>query len=246
MASAALSDPDRPTAPAASDIYARSVWGALATGAFTAALSAWLVAMALPLRAVLIIERGGAAIGLTLLGVAVAASPVIVWASARLLARGPNLLNPLWFWLYAITFGASANTLALLFMRDSIVSVFALTALGFTVVSLAHRLWRQMPSWVSALIFAIAGLGGEYAINAVLKGAWPFTALDLGALGVVTLTILARAGGFERVRAMLRRPHPKAGVIYAAMHLIGLAEARGPKSAADTTIVNASEEEARS
>lgn len=245
MASAALSDPDRQTAPAPVDIYARSVWGALAAGAFTAALSAWLVAMAPPLRGVLLIEQGEAAFGLTLLGVAVAASPLLIWAVARLVARGPNLLNPLWYWLYVIALGASANTLALLFLRDSVVSVFALTALGFASLSLAHRLWRQMPTWVSALIFVAAGLGGEYAINAVLKGTWPFTALDLGAIGVVTLTILARAGGFERVRTMLKRPHPKAGVIYAAMHLIGLAEARAV-NANKTVVNNASEEEARS
>lgn len=244
MASAALSDPDRQSAAAAPDIYARSVWGALAAGAFTAALSAWIVAMAPPLRAVLLIERSETAFGLTVLGVAVAASPFFIWAVARLVARGPNLLNPIWYWLYVIAVGVAANTLALLFLRDSVVSVFVLTALGFASLSFAHRLWRHMPSWVSALIFAAAGLGGEYAINAVLKGTWPFTALDVGALAVVTVTILARSGGFERVRAMLKRPHPKAGVTYAAMHLIGLAEARAAKTT--STSVNASEEEARS
>lgn len=245
MASAALSESEHEdtTTP---DTYARSVWGALASGAFAAAFVAWLSAMVPPLRASLLIEHGEAAIGLTLLGVAIAASPLIVWVSARLLARGPNLLNPLWFWLYAITLGASANTLALLFLRDSVVSAFALASLGFAAVSVAHRIWSPLPVWISALVFALFGAGGEYVINAVLKGTWPFTALDLGALGVIALTILLRAGGLERVRAMLKRPHPKAGVTYAAMHLIGLAEAPAAKPARNTTSLNASEEEARS
>lgn len=245
MASAALSEPDPQSAPVAPDTYARAVWGALAAGSITAALSAWSVAALGPLRASILIEHGPAAIGLTLLGVAVAASPVLIWAIARLLARGPNLLNPLWYWLYVIAVGASANTLALLFMRDSVVSVFVLAALGFASVSLVHRLWPQAPPWISALIFAAAGLVGEYVINAVLKGAWPFTALDLGALGVITLVILTRAGGIERIRARLKRPHPKVGVTYAAMHLIGLAEARTAKRPATAAIVNAAKEEAR-
>ncbi len=246
MASAALSESERQATAPAPDIYARSVWGALAAGAFTAALVAWLVAMVPPLRASLLIEHSGAAIGLTLLGVSVAASPLIVWASARLLARGPNLLNPVWLWLYAIALGAGANALSLLFMRESAGSVFVLVALGFAAVSVAHRIWLQLPAWICAALFAATGAGGEFVINAVLKETWPSTALDLGALGVVTLMILLRASGFERIRAMLKRPHPKAGVSYAAMHLIGLAEAPAAKAARDTSSVHASEEEARS
>ncbi len=242
MQSAALSEPGREAASQAPETYARAVWGALASGAFVAALAAWMVAMLAPLRALLLIEHGSAAIGLTLLGVVLAASPVLIWMAGRLLARGPNLLNPLWYWLYVIALGAAANTLALLFLRDSVVSVFALTALGFTAVGLAHRLSSHLPSWICALIFTVTGLGGEYAINIALNGTWPFTALDVGALVVIALTVLMRADGFERVRAMLKRPHPKAGVTFSAMHLIGLAEARQARAQADTIIVNVKEE----
>lgn len=229
MVSATLSDSERQSAP---DVYARSVWAKLAAGALTAALSAWVVAVLPPLRGAIVIERGAAAVGLTLVGVALAVSPFLILGSARLLARGPNLLNPLWYWFFAISAGAGVNTLALLFLRDSVASVFALPAFGFAAVYLVHRLTRQLPSWGSALTFAAAGLGGEYAINAVLKGSWPFTALDLAAIALFAAMILLRAGAFARIRASLRRPHPKAGVTYAAMHLIALAEAPANKSSA--------------
>jgi hypothetical protein len=233
MASAAFSETElQPTPAPAPDTYARTVWGRLAGGAFTAALSAWIVAMLPPLRGAVLIEHGPVAIGLTLIGVALAASPVLIWAGARLLSRGPNLLNPLWYWLFLVSAGAGANTLALLFLRDSIVSVFALAAFGFAAVHLIHRLTAHLPAWASALTFAAASLGLEYAINAVLKGTWPFTALDLCMIAFFALVIVMRAGGFARVRAALKRSHPKAGVTYAAMHLIGLANAPAAKSSA--------------
>jgi len=209
----------------APDIYARAIWARLAMGAFLAGLSAWAVAMIPPLRASLLIEHGAAAIGLTLWGVTLAALPVLIWACARVLARGPNLLNPLWYWFFVVAIGASANTLALLILRDSVVPVFALTALGFALIHLAHRLTQTIAPWVSAFVFAAAGAGGEYLINAVLKGSWPFTALDLTAIGLVALFVVPRSEAFARIRALLKRPHPKAGVTFAAMHVIGLANA---------------------
>jgi FtsH-binding integral membrane protein len=229
MVSAALSDSEPQSAP---DTYMRSVWARLAAGAFTAGLSAWVVAMLPPLRGVILIERGPAAIGLTLIGVALAVSPFLIWASARFLARGPNLLNPLWYWLFAISAGAGVNTLTLLFLRDSVASVFALAAFGFAAVYLVHRLMRQLPPWGSALTFVAAGLGGEYAISGVLTRSWAVTAIGLGAVGVFAVMILLRAGAFARIRALLKRPHPKAGVTYAAMHLIALAEAPADKISA--------------
>jgi FtsH-binding integral membrane protein len=234
MASAALSEPDPQSAQLAPDVYARAVWSKLAAGALAAALVALVEATLPPFRANILIESGAAAIGLTLFGVALAVSPVLIWIAARMLARGPNLLNPLWYWLFVIAAGASASTLALLFLRASVVSVFGLAALGFSATSLVHRLWRPAPSWISALMFLAAGLTGEFAINAVTKGTWPFIALDLSALAIFALMIVTRAGGFARIRAMLKRPHPKAGVTYAAMHLIGLAEAPASRAAAES------------
>lgn len=235
LSSAALSKPDtietRPQAPGA---YARAVWARLTGGALLAALSAWVVATLAPLRAGLLIEHDETAFGLTLAGVSVAASPVLIWAAARLLARGPNLLNPLWYWCFVVALGVGANTLALLFLRDSIVSVFAVATLGFVAVHVAHRLAVNLAPVVSAAIFAAAALAGEYVVNAVLKGTWPFTALDIIAISIIALMIVMRAGGFARIRTMLKRPHPKAGVTYAAMHLIALAEA--PKAQAETRI----------
>lgn len=235
MASAALSEPDTAeTRPQAPDTYARAVWAKLAGGALLAALSAWAVAMLAPLRAGLLIEHGATAFGLTLAGVSVAASPVLIWLAARVLARGPNLLNPLWYWLFVVALGASANTLALLLLRDSVVSVFALATVGFVAVHVVHRLATNLAPVLSAAIFTAAAFAGEYAIDVVLKGTWPFTALDITAISVIALMIIMRAGAFARIRAMLRRPHPKAGVTYAAMHLIALAEA--PKAQLETRI----------
>lgn len=205
--------------------YLRAVWAKLAAGAFLAALTAWCVSMLAPLRAMLVIEHNDASLGLTLLGVSVAGAPFIVWAVARVFARGPNLINPIWYWLFVVAAGAAANTLAVLFLRDSVVSVFVLGALGFGAIYLARRIGLPAPPFVEALVFIAAALGGEWAINAVLKGSWPFTALDLCGIAVFAGLILLRAGAFVAIRRNLKRANAKAGVTYAAMHLITLANA---------------------
>lgn len=227
MTSAALTRTDETRTTSGSlNQYLRAVWARLAAGALVAALAAWTLVMIPFVRASVLIEAGGASIGLTVAGVVLAASPFIIWAGARMFARGPNLLNPIWFWLFAIAAGAGANTLALLFLRDSVVSVFVLATIGFSAVWLAHYMARQTPAWLAALLFAGMGLGGEWIINAVLDGSWPFTALDLASIGFFALLIALRAPAFPRIHQELTRPSPKAGVTFGAMHLIALAEAR--------------------
>lgn len=231
MTSAALGRQSaRDTTDDGLNLYLRAVWARLATGALFAALAAWIVATVPFLRSSILIEAREASIGLSLIGVALAASPLLIWAMARLFARAPNVINPVWYWPFAVSVGAASNTLAMLFMRHSVVSVFVLAAAGFICIHLAHRLVRQTPSWAAALIFITACVGGEWVINAVLDGAWPFIALDLAAIGLFALLIAVRAGAFARIREALPRPDAKAGVTYAAMHLINLAEARAPQS----------------
>lgn len=231
MASAAISEPN--TASVAPDIYVRSVWSKLAAGAFLAAIVAWTITILPPLRAAILIEHGVAAIGLTLLGVALATAPVLIWVVARLLARRPNVLNPIWYWCFIVAAAVAANTLALLFLRESVAMAFALVALGFAAIGLVHRVARLMPAWACALVFAAIALLGEYAINVVLKAPRPFTPIDVVAICLFALMIAMRADAFPRIRAMLRRPTPKGGVTYAAMHLIALADAptREPETA---------------
>lgn len=232
MASATLTQPHAPSTQAgAPDAYMRAVWGKLAAGAIGAAIAAWLLAQAPPLRGAILIEHAAGAVGLTVIGVVIVMAPASVWSLARLFAPGPNPLNPAWYWLFVIAVGACANTLALLFMRDSIVSIFLLAALGFTAVHFAHYFARALPVLVSAVVFIAAVLIGEYAINAVLKGSWPFTALDLVACAGFAALILLRAGAFSRLRDLSKRANQKASVTYAAMHLIALTHARlGAKS----------------
>ena len=230
MAGAALSQSHAHSAPdAALNLYLRAVWSRLATGAFVAAVCAWLVAMLPPLRASILIEYGAASIGLTLVGVALAASVSLIWVGARLFARGPNLLNPVWFWFFCATAGAAGNALALLFLRESVVSMFALAAAGMAAVHIAHRFVRQLPSWASAILFAATGSGGEWMADSLLHRAWPYIAIDLAALAVLALLIAARADAFPAIQQSLSRPSPKAGVTYAAMHLIALADAPSAK-----------------
>lgn len=227
MTGAALTQSGTPEAgEGALNLFLRAVWARLASGALLAALAAWSLAMVPFLRVALLIEAQGIAIGLSLLGVALAASPFILWAAARVFARGPNLLNPLWFWLFAVSAGAGVNTLALLFLRDSVVSVFVLAASGFAALHLAHRLAHQIPNWAAACIFLAVGLAGEWIITAVLAATWPFIALDLAAIGLLGLLIMLRAGAFPHIRQAMTRPRGKTGVTYAAMHLLTLADAR--------------------
>jgi FtsH-binding integral membrane protein len=225
MASAALSPAALPEAPGTEiKLYVRAVWAKLGAGAFFAAATAWLAAMAPPLRSAIILERDGEIVGLGVLGVALAASPLLIWAAARVLARAPMpLVTPFLFWLLAAATGAAANTLALLFLHDSVVSVFVLAAVGFAAINLAHRVLRQPPAWTSAALFLAVSLAGGSTINAVLHGTWAFTAVDLAALGIFTLLIAARGGALARICATLARPNAKSGVTFAAMHVLTLA-----------------------
>lgn len=205
--------------------YLRAVWAKLAAGAFAAAFAALCVSMLAPLRAMLVIEHDGASLGFTLVGVSIAAAPFIVWAAARIFARGPNLLNPTWYWLFVVSAGAATNTLAMLFVRASVVSAFVLAGLGFGAIHLARRIGFAAAPFVEALLFVTTALGGEWIINAVSKGAWPFTAFDLAAIALFGCLISLRAGAFVAIRRNLKRAGPNAGVTYAAMHLITLANA---------------------
>lgn len=211
------------------NLYLRAVWARLAAGAFAAALSAWCVSVIPLLRSSIVIEHANVSLGLTLFGVSLVAAPFIIWAGARIFARGPNLLNPAWYWLFVIGAGAATNALAVLFLREAVVSIFISACIGFGAIQLAHRLADHVPSWLTALIFIGAALGGDWVIDAVLKEAWSFTALDIAAIAGLALLIAFRAGAFQRIRQNLKRPGAKgAGVTYAAMHLIALAAAPKP------------------
>lgn len=230
MISAALSPSAASDASGAEiNLYLRAVWAKLGAGALVAAATAWLAAMLPPIRLAIIIERDGEIIGLGLLGVALAASPLLIWAAARVFARMPTpLVSAIFYWLFAAAAGAAANTLALLFLHGSVVSVFVLAAVGFAAINLAHRVLRQPPAWTSAALFLAVGLAGESTINAVLQGTWAFTAVDLAALSVFTLLIAARGGALARIRATLARPNAKTGVTFAAMHVLTLANVPSP------------------
>ena len=84
----------------------------------------------------------------------------------------------------------------------------------------------QIPNWAAACIFIAVALTGEWILNAVLATTWPFIALDLAAIGLLGLLIMLRAGAFPHIRQAMTRLRGKAGVTYAAMHLLTLADAR--------------------
>lgn len=235
--SAAATDPRFELTPEmARNLYLRAVWQQLSLGAFMAALAGGLVVMLPPLRASIIIEHGGVSLGLTILGVSLVAAPFVIWAVARVFARGPNFVNPLWYWLFVIAAGAASNTLAVLFFRDSVISAFVLVGLGFAAVALAHRVTQAPPIWVSVLLFIAVGLGGEWIINATLKETWPFVSLDLGVVALFALLIAFRANAFDRIRDKLRRPRAASGATFAAMHLIALANAPMPAAPTEPSI----------
>lgn len=226
MLSATAATPSRePTPERALNLYRRAVWKRLSAGAFSAALAAWLVAMLPPLRAAIVIERNDASLGLTLVGVSLVAAPFITWALARVFARGPSIINPFWYWLFVIAAGAAANTLAVLYLRDSVVSVFVLAGLSSGAIALAHRIVAAPPLWACLLLFVATGLGGEWIINTVLKGSWPFTALDLSAIALFAVLIACRGGAFDRIRQAMTHSGIASGATFAAMHLITLANA---------------------
>lgn len=206
--------------------FLRSVWLRLAGGALMAAFCAWLVAFVAPLRGLLIISVRGEAIGLSLAGVAVAAAPLILWLLVRVLARAPTpIVAGALFWLFAIMTGLAANTLLLLFLGDSIVSVFVLAAAGFATIALAQMsLARPAPGIVAALVFAAAGAGGAYAIAALMPSTRPSIAADIAGVLALALVVAGRAGGLAHCHArFVERRGRETLVNYGALYALALA-----------------------
>lgn len=209
-------------------LYLRAVWARLMRGAMLAAFCAWIVAMLGPVRGFLIITERGHPIGLSLLGLAIVAAPLILWVCARLFARLAGIWSDLLFWAFAATCGIAVNTLAFLTVSDSVVSVFVLAGLGYGAINLLHRLVKPTPSALSALTFAAAALAGGYLITLVLPSGWPFVAADIAGVTLLAVLVLLRTPALERAADRLAPPPNRSGrVSFGALAMLGLAAPGG-------------------
>jgi len=218
--------------------FLRSVWLRLAGGALMAALCAWLVAFAAPLRNLLIISVRDEAIGLSIAGVGVASAPLILWVLVRVLARAPTpIVAGALFWLFAIMTGLAANTLFHLFFGDSIVSVFVLAAAGFGALALVQRFLSQPPpSIVAAMVFAAVGCAGAYVITTLLPSTWPFIAADIAGVLALALVVAGRAGGLaHRYERFAARRGWATLVNYGALYALALAYPGRAQPSSDQT-----------
>jgi FtsH-binding integral membrane protein len=239
MGSATLPDTahaaaDRNLERAEASHYLRAVWARLMRSFLLAAFCAWIIALLGPLRGALIISERAHPIGLTLLGLAFVAAPLVLWACARLFARLAGMWSGLLLWAFAASSGIAANTLFFLTVEDSIVSVFVLAALGYGAVYLLHRLARAPPPTLGALVFAAVAFAGAYLIAQVLPSTWPFIAADIAGVALLAVLMLARAGALDRAaerHALLRDRSGR--VAYGALTMLCLAEPR--PSAPQTT-----------
>jgi FtsH-binding integral membrane protein len=216
--------------------FLRAVWLRLAGGAVLAAFCAWLVAFAAPLRSVLVISVRGEAIGLSLAGVGVIAAPFILWVLVRVLARAPTpIVAGTLFWLFAVMIGLAANTLFLLFFRDSIAPLFVLAAVSFAALALVQMLLAQpVPGIVAALVFVTAGGAGAYGVAALTPRTWPFIAADLAGVVTLALVVASRAGGLARRYARFAERRGWATLVnYGALYALALADPARPQPSPD-------------
>ncbi len=208
-------------------LYLRAVWARLMRSFFLAAFSAWIVALLGPLRGALIITERAHPIGISLLGLALVAAPLILWACARLFARLAGAWSGLLLWAFAATLGVAANILFFLTVGDSLVSVFVLGALGYGAIYVLQRLTRAPHAALSALVFAATGLAGVYLISSVLPSTWPFIAADIASVALLAALVIGRAGALDRAALRLAPVRERSGrVAYGALTMLCLAEPR--------------------
>jgi hypothetical protein len=146
---------------------------------------AWCVAYVPALRDLFFTTVPGEAVGLTLAGVILLVSPVLVLMLAALLVRDHTARGTGWlYWSVAALVGGSLSVLALVYTGAALVSTFLVTAGAFAGLSLwGYVTGRNLAALGNFLTMALFGLILAMVVNLFFRS--PGASLVMDLLGVL-------------------------------------------------------------
>jgi FtsH-binding integral membrane protein len=188
------------------------VYNKMALGLLLSAALAFVTSQVAPVRDLLFrVSPDGSLVGVTLLGMIVAFSPIAVLLVGQFAVRQTPRSSGVVYWLVVALFGASLGDIALIYRVDSIFETFLITATAFGGLSLiGYTTKKDLTGFGSFMIMGLIGLVVASVVNIFLHSA----ALDfaVSALGVL---IFAGLTAFDTQR--LKMTYYRLGGDQAAM-----------------------------
>jgi FtsH-binding integral membrane protein len=161
------------------------VYNKVGLGLLISAALAYVTSSVAPVRDLLfVVNADGRLVGMTILGMIVAFSPLAVLLIGRLAFKQSPRSSGIVYWLVVALFGASLGDIALLYQVDSIFTTFLITAAAFGGLSLVgYTTKRDLTGMGSFLIMGVWGLILASLVNMFLhSGTMGFV---ISALGVM-------------------------------------------------------------
>ncbi|HZC16961.1 MAG TPA: Bax inhibitor-1/YccA family protein, partial [Caulobacteraceae bacterium] len=136
------------------------VYNKVGLGLLISAALAYVTSSVAPVRDLLfVVNADGRLVGMTILGMIVAFSPLAVLLIGRLAFKQSPRSSGIVYWLVVALFGASLGDIALLYQVDSIFTTFLITAAAFGGLSLVgYTTKRDLTAFGSFLIVGLIGL----------------------------------------------------------------------------------------
>ena len=188
------------------------VYNKMALGLLLSAALAFVTSQVAPVRDLLFrVSAGGTLMGITLLGMIVAFSPIVVLLVGRMAVRQTPRSSGIVYWAVVALFGASLGDIALIYRVDSIFATFLVTATAFGGLSLiGYTTKKDLSGFGSFLIMGLIGLVVASVVNMFLHSS--AMAFAVNVLGVL---IFAGLTAFDTQR--LKMTYYKLGADQAAM-----------------------------
>jgi FtsH-binding integral membrane protein len=136
------------------------VYNKVGLGLLISAALAYVTSTVAPVRDLLFqVSADGRFVGMTLLGMIVAFSPLAVLLVGRLAFKQSPRSSGIVYWTVVALFGASLGDIALIYRVDSIFETFLITAVAFGSLSLVgYTTKKDLTAFGSFLIVGLVGL----------------------------------------------------------------------------------------
>lgn len=166
------------------------VYNKLGIGLAVAGALAWVTGNVPAVSSLLFAVTPEGQLGLTLLGMIVQFSPLVMLFGAMFFMKNPTARGAsLLYWAVVATIGAGMGVLFLIYTGSSIATTFFVTAAAFGGLSLfGYTTKKDMTGWGSFLIMAVIGLVIAMVVNMFLQN--PMMMLVINGLGVLIFSAL--------------------------------------------------------